>query len=273
MALPSPNNTTNRNNTIPQEGELKRSNIYIRLVKGEIIAYEKPCSVHGFVAAQLMFKLQGWSNKLCVLSELDIAVGNNSEYCADIAAEPIQIPPPAPGYEAQPTIIMEVARSETLSSLNDLTADYFSAFTSTQVYLAIKIFSRRQDSTAAMLAILYLRNNQVPNPPPNIPPPMITIANTIPNIAISFGTAPLNYQRAAFIKNTGIPNDRLTGLVQSNDIACTRAGMPNYEITIPANLIFPGGVPVGVPNNLVIDLWEVQQRALYHLVCIAFTLL
>jgi hypothetical protein len=66
--------------------------------------------------------------------------------------------------------------------------------------LAIKIFSRRQDSTAAMLAILNLRNNQVPNPALNVPnpppntPPMITMANTTPNLAISFGTAPLNHQ-------------------------------------------------------------------------------
>ncbi|CAG8517901.1 3503_t:CDS:1 [Paraglomus brasilianum] len=259
------------------EGELKKSNIYVRLVKGEVIAYEAPSSAHGFVALELAFKLKNWSNQLNVISEQDITTGNNSEYCADVVAEPRQIPPPAPGYEAQPTIIIEVAKSETLSSLNDLAPDYFSA--STQIYLAIKIFPRRQDSTAAMLAILYLRNNQVPNqaanvpnPPPNISP-MIVMANTIPNIAISFGTAPINYQRAAFIKNTGIRNDRLTGFVQSNDIPCTRAGMQNYQITIPANLLFPGGVPVGVPNNFVIDLWEVQQNALYYLVCIAFTLL
>ncbi|CAG8722587.1 6697_t:CDS:2, partial [Funneliformis mosseae] len=33
----------------------------------------------------------------------------------------------------------------------------------------------------------------VQNPPPNTPP-MIVMANTIPNLAISFGTAPINYQ-------------------------------------------------------------------------------
>jgi hypothetical protein len=264
------------------EGELKKANIYIRLVKGEIIAYEMPSSAHGFVVQKLASKLDNWSNQLNVLSGLDITTGNNSEYCADVVAEPRQISPPAPGYEPQPTIIIEVAKSETLSSLNNLAPDYFSASTqtnSTQIFMAIKIFPRRQDSTAAMLAIIYLRNNQVPNPaanvqnpPPNIPP-MIAMANTIPNIAISFGTAPLNYQRAAFINNTGIRNDRLTGFVQSNDIPCTRAGMQNYQITIPANLLFPGDVPVGVPNNFVIDLWKVQQNALYYLVCIAFTLL
>ena len=263
------------------EGELKRSNIYVRLVRGEIIAYEMPSPAHASVAAILSHMLLLWSNRqLVVYSELDITVGN-SEYCTDIAAEPKQNPPPAIGSVPQPTIIIEVARTETLTSLDSLPVDYFSANAQTnltQVYLAIKIFDRRQDSTAAMLAILYLRNNQVPNPALNVPnpppntPPTIT-ANAIPNLAISFGTAPLNRQPTAFINNTGMPNGRLTGFLQRTDVACTLAGMPNYQLTIPANLIFPGGVPARVPNNFTIDLWEVQQEALYRLVCIAFTLL
>ncbi|RIA97094.1 hypothetical protein C1645_814477 [Glomus cerebriforme] len=253
-----------------REEELKRFKIYVRLVKGEVIAYEMPSSVHAFVTQKLASKLENWSNQLNVLCELDITTGNNSEYCADIAAEPTQIPPPAPGYVPQPTIIIEVAKTESLTSLNDLTVDYFSASAQTnrtQVYLAIKIFNRRQDSTAAMLAILYLCNNQVPNPalnnpnPPPNPPAMIAIANTIPNLAVSFGSAPLNSQPAAFINNTDISNGRLIGFLQRTDIACTAANMPNYQITIPANLLFPGGVPVGVPNNFVIDLWDVQQKA------------
>ncbi|GES79634.1 hypothetical protein GLOIN_2v1578326 [Rhizophagus clarus] len=255
------------------EGELKRSNIYVRLVKGEIIAYEMPSSAHGYTATELAFVLKTWSNgQLNVICEQNITTGNNTEYCADFVAEPEQIPPPGPGYEAQPTIIIEVAKTETLTSLNDCASDYFSASArytqtnSTGVYLGIKMFSRRQNSTVAMLAILYLRNNQVPNPaanvqnPPPNTPPMIVMANTIPNLAISFGTAPINYQRTAFVNNTGIQNDRLTGYVQSNDIPCTRAGMQDYQLTIPANLIFPGGVPVGVPNNLVIDLWWLQNK-------------
>src|ERR1044072_7563481 len=35
------------------EGKLKKANIYIRLVKGEIIAYEMPSPAHGFVAQKL----------------------------------------------------------------------------------------------------------------------------------------------------------------------------------------------------------------------------
>lgn len=265
-----------------KKSERKRFNIYVRLVKGDVIAYEIPSPVHGAVAFRLGSIIESWSNnQLIVISELDITVGNNSEYTIDIAAEPIQVPPPPPGRIPQPTIFVEVAKSESLGSLDGLTVDYFSNSPQsnlTQVYLAIKIFSRRQNGTAAMLALMYLRNNQIPNsalnapnPPPNTPP-MIALPNTIPNIVISFGSAPLSHQPTTFVNNTGIHNSRFIGFLQQNHIACTAPGMPNYQLTIPANLLFPGGVPVGTPNNFNIDLWEIQQRALYYLVCIGFAL-
>ncbi|CAG8805173.1 23791_t:CDS:1, partial [Gigaspora rosea] len=234
-----------------------------------------PGPVHAAVVAILSHLLLLWRNRyLVIYSELDITVGTTSEYCTDIAAEPRQSPPPTPGSVLQPTIIIEVARTETLNSLDSLTVDYFSANAQTnltQVYLAIKIFDQ-QDSTATMLAILYLRNNQVPNmalnvpnPPPNIPS-MITLANTTPNLVISFGTTPLNHQSTTFINNTGISTSRLTGFLQCTDIVCTAASMQNYQITIPANLLFMSKVvPARVPNNFIIDLWEVQQKALYRL--------
>ncbi|CAG8830584.1 35736_t:CDS:1, partial [Racocetra persica] len=79
-------------------GELKRFNIYVRLVRGEVIAYEMPSPVHASVTAILSYLLLLWSNRhLVVSSKLDIIVGNASEYCTDIAAEPRQTPPPTPG--------------------------------------------------------------------------------------------------------------------------------------------------------------------------------
>lgn len=130
-----------------------------------------------------------------------------------------------------------------------------------------------------MVAMLYLRNNQIPNlalnrpnPPPNTP--AMIICNTIPNLVISFGTAPL-HEPSNFIINTGIQNNKITGLFNPNDVVCTAAGLPGYQITIPSNLLFngfPGGVPQGTPNNFTIDLWEVQQQILYYLASIAFTL-
>src|ERR1044072_3535620 len=50
------------------EGELKRFNIYIRLVRGEVIAYEMTSPAHAFVAHKLASKLENWSNRLNVLS-------------------------------------------------------------------------------------------------------------------------------------------------------------------------------------------------------------
>src|SRR5687767_5683309 len=45
------------------EGKLKRFNVYIRLVKGEIIAYEMPSPAHGFLAVELATNLSNWSNQ------------------------------------------------------------------------------------------------------------------------------------------------------------------------------------------------------------------
>ncbi|KAF0404052.1 hypothetical protein F8M41_009106 [Gigaspora margarita] len=226
--------TTEESTTEESTTTAEESSKIVIFIRGEVIAYEIPSPVHASVAAILSHLLLLWSNRhLVVYSELDITVGTTSEYCTDIAAEPRQTPPPTPGSVLQPTIIIEVARTETLNSLDSLTVP-----------------------NPAL---------NVPNPPPNTPP-MITLANTTPNLAISFGTAPLNHQSTAFINNTGISIGRLTGFLQCTDIACTAAGMQNYQITIPANLLFmPQVVPTGVPNNFTIDLWEVQQEALYHL--------
>src|SRR5256885_1708565 len=95
---------------------------------------------------------------------------------------------------------------------------------------------------------------------------MTTIQNTIPNLIISFGTAPLQQESRDIINSTGIRSYRITGLLQPDDTACTNPGMQNYQIDIPSNLLFnsfPGGVPQGTPNNFTIDLWEVQQRILH----------
>ncbi|CAB4425112.1 unnamed protein product [Rhizophagus irregularis] len=76
------------------------------------------------------------------------------------------------------------------------------------------------------------------------------------------------------IYSTGVRNDRFVGFIQSADadadadVICSRAGMQEYQVNIPANLLFggfPGGVPPGTANNLTIDLWEIQQIILRRL--------
>ncbi|CAG8828015.1 33012_t:CDS:1, partial [Racocetra persica] len=57
------------------EGELKRFNLYVCLVRGEVIIYEMPSPAHALVAARLSYLLLLWSNShLIVYSGLDITV-------------------------------------------------------------------------------------------------------------------------------------------------------------------------------------------------------
>ncbi|PKY57762.1 hypothetical protein RhiirA4_510727 [Rhizophagus irregularis] len=259
--------------------EARKFKIYIRLVKGEIIVYETPSPVHSFTTGYLSNLIGAWSNYLDVGGELDMTVSHDTEYISDIVIEPIQplqpgqqqLGPAPPGSVPMPRMIIEVGRYESIGSLHSLAKEYFSNSTQTnliQVYLSIKIFPRQSAGTAAMVAMIYLRDNQIPGQNrPNAS--MITVQNTQPNLVISFGTAPLHQESIDIINSTGIRNYRFIGFLQPEDIACTNAGMPNYQIDIPSNLLFngfPGGVPQGTPNNLNIDLWEVQQRILRHLV-------
>jgi hypothetical protein len=262
--------------------ERRKFNLYVRLVKGKVIAYEMPSPPHSLLTFEIGLMIRTLCNRLVIYNELDVVVGNNSEYCADVAIEPRHFPAPGTGYVPRPRMIIEVGRTESFRSLDSLAGEYFSNSAQSsliQVYLSIKMFPRRLNGTAAMVAMLYLRNNQIPNlalnapnPPANTPP-TVTVQNTIPNLVISFGTVPLHQDSLAIINNTGIRNDRIIGFLQPNDPACTVAGMPNYQINIPSNLLFrgfPGGVPQGTPNNITLDLWNIQQEILYCLVSIAF---
>lgn len=259
--------------------EHRRFGVYVRLFKGRVIAYELPSPPHASLVADLIPILAGWTNRLKLYAELDMIVGNNNDTatCVDFAIEPRHVPAPGTGYVPRPRMIIEVGKTETIESLNSLAGEYFSNSVQSslvQVYLSIKMFSRRTNDTVAMVATLYLRNNQVPNlalnqptPPPNTPP-TVPMTNTIPNLVISFGTAPLHQVSRTFINNIGVRSDRIIGFLQPNDPACVAAGMANYQINIPSNLLFcdyPGGVPHGIPNNFTLDLWNVQQYILYCL--------
>ncbi|CAG8556921.1 6666_t:CDS:2, partial [Racocetra persica] len=216
-------------NDVPLESYLKfrekeqKFHVFIRLKKGNVIAYDMMSGVHGAVQAQLIHLMICWSKQLIVSNDVDITVGQNSVY----SPEPLQREDP------NPRIVVEIGKTESLDSLNNLAEEYFSARTNIQIYLAIKIWPRRSDGTAAMLALLYLRNNVVPNPALNSSNPLlntqptITLLNTVPSLAISFGTAPLHHQQLMFVQNTG--------------------------------------VPIGVPDNFSIDLWELQKKALIRL--------
>ncbi|RIA80765.1 hypothetical protein C1645_838104 [Glomus cerebriforme] len=125
----------------------RKFKVHICLVKDEVIIYEMPNPAHTFVAEYLICLIGAWSNYLEVGPELDVTLR------------------PIPGGVPQPRMIIEVERYESTGSLHSLSREYFSNSAQTrliQVYLSIKIFALQSDGTAAMIMMLYLRNNQIP---------------------------------------------------------------------------------------------------------------
>ncbi|RUS33774.1 hypothetical protein BC938DRAFT_483985 [Jimgerdemannia flammicorona] len=98
--------------------------------------------------------------------EFDIVTGPNTFWTCDIAFRPINRPRPAPGQgcnsagEAYPTMVVEVDVNQSHKSLYRAAAHHFSPRTTIQIYLAIKIFPRRQNGTRTMVALRFLRTNK-----------------------------------------------------------------------------------------------------------------
>src|SRR3954451_17979390 len=93
----------------------RKFQICIRLVEGDLIAYEMPSPPHTSVAGYLIRLIGNWSNYLDVGPELDMTVRrNNTMYISDVVFEPLQ-----PGQQQdgagnipQPRIIIEVGVAE-----------------------------------------------------------------------------------------------------------------------------------------------------------------
>ena len=132
--------------------EERKVNLFIRLIRGKLIAYDMPSSVHSSVQFSTGMMMT-WHPQLDIHTEFDLTIDEN-EYCADIAVIPA-------GDGLNPTMIVEVGVSESLQSLHDLAKSYFSEQTDIKVYLALKFWPLRQDGTAAMIALLYLRENRI----------------------------------------------------------------------------------------------------------------
>ncbi|CAG8760213.1 6468_t:CDS:1 [Dentiscutata erythropus] len=230
--------------------------VKIRLIDGNIIAYEVTLADHGVVVCEISNLIYGWDDQLNGAFAEDLIL--ESSYCtADLTIRPRDLPPPHPGHESNssgapyPTMVTEVGYIETVSSLHDLSTRYFSSRTTIQIYLVIKLFPIRQDHTRAMLAMRYLRTNQYP---------------TAPDVVISFGTAPLHNKTIDFLlNNMGVPDANITGVGRFNAIACNGPRIPNYQLNIPAAELF-NGTPNGIPPNAVggfdLDLWKIQNAVL-----------
>ncbi|CAG8591799.1 12386_t:CDS:1 [Acaulospora morrowiae] len=229
--------------------------VSIRLVEGKIIAYEVPLTSHGIVAGEIAFLIRSWNNQLYNAQKEDLIVGPNSYYTADLTIRPrgLPRPPPDQGPNSEgrpyPTLVVEVGNSESVPSLHDLSTGFFSPRTTIRIYLAIKMFPIRQDGTRAMLALRYLRTNQI---------------NTVPDIIISFGTAPLHNNTIRFLANIGVPLDNIVG-VGFSETTCNASGISIYQLHIPAIELFKdafGGIPAGAVNGFCLDLWELQNIVL-----------
>jgi len=157
----------------------------------------------------------------------------------------------------QPVVVVEIGSSETAPHLMRKVKKYFTAQTNVRVVICIKIFSTHAAGTKPMLAMVFLRPN-----------PLLAIGTDIPTSqSISFGTRPLVAASAAAVAGWGAA---ITGVTAAAAPAAywTGAGLAAYQITIPAATLTTnapgpaGGVVFPVVNNLVIDLFEVQQSIL-----------
>ncbi|CAG8538767.1 9643_t:CDS:1 [Paraglomus brasilianum] len=232
-----------------------RISVKYRLIEGKIEAYEMPLDPHALIQGELFHIMGNWSNRLRVLGELDVIVDAESVYRPDICVRPKNRhqPPSTLAVNSSgnpyPTLVVEVGDTESLNSLHNLAEKYFSQQTTIQIYLAVKLYPRRQDNTFALLAMLYLRNNQNP---------------TTPVVVKSFGTAPLSRSSQIYLQNI-IQAEAISG-VGFGGVPCDGTNIAEYQIAIPSELIFNDvdgvdgvdGVQ-GVPNNFTIDLWRLKD--------------
>ena len=109
--------------------------------------------------------------------------------------------------------------------------------------------------TVALIAALYLRTSRTP---------------LIPVDVRSFGTGPpLTVSKNHVYNNMRVPRHLFTGVglvdVNNNPFPpCTMAGMPTYQMNIPATELFDGdptGVPAAAVGGFNLNLREIQVVA------------
>ncbi|RIA82740.1 hypothetical protein C1645_834887 [Glomus cerebriforme] len=136
--------------------------------------------------------MYNWNDQfLAVFGELDIIVANSSG-------------------QPYPTLVVEIGNTESLKSLHNKVEEYFSACTTIQLYLTIKIFSHHWNNTFALIAMLYRCTN--PNNQNN--------NSTIPIIIKSFRIAHIYISFQNYLLNTiNIPANIITG-VEFERVSC-----------------------------------------------------
>ncbi|CAG8620027.1 11142_t:CDS:2 [Ambispora gerdemannii] len=146
-----------------------------RLIDGKIEAYEMPLDPHGLVQAKLTAIMDNWSVRLRVIIELDVIVDTRSVCRPDICVRPLNRHQPqssrAVNSSGNPysTLVVEIGNTESLNSLHELTAKYFSQRTTIQIYLAIKLYPTRQDEYQIDIPTVLLFNDVPGGVPGGVP--------------------------------------------------------------------------------------------------------
>ncbi|RUP47967.1 hypothetical protein BC936DRAFT_145125 [Jimgerdemannia flammicorona] len=229
----------------------------IGLMNGKVVVYDTPLLPHGQVLAEIISGFSTWGGlNFRTAAEVDLIVGANSVCCADLTIRPRQRqrPPPALASDslgsAYPTMVVEIANTQSIGSLHALAESYLSPRTTIRVYLGIKLFRPRENGTTAMLVLMYQRSSPTP---------------TILTIAVSFGTAPIHNRTVPFLHQHGVLDAVITGVGRHGAPACDGLGIPVYQLNIPAVELYngvPGGAPAAAVNGYDLDLWRIQQAAL-----------
>jgi len=240
----------------------QKSPVRLCLMDGRIIAYEVPLDPHILVVGKVMASMVIWNDQdLEYGPEMTMKVGPASQVEPDMMARPVRRPFPPAGQGANalgapyPTMIIEVGFTQTFPDLHRKVAVFFSAQTTIQIVLAIKIFELRANNTFAMIAALYLRTSPTP---------------LVPVQVISFGTAEPIQQIVEYLENTvGVSPNIFTG-VGRIDITtgidyplCNAPGIQIYQMNIPAAELFNGdplGIPAAAVGGCDLDLWQLQLK-------------
>jgi len=138
-----------------------------------------------------------------------------------------------------PTLIVEIASAEDLDDLHASAQRWLDHNTQVRMVVGIKIWSTHTNGKVSLLALLYLRANPAQ-----------------PIQAISFGTAKIHYTNKNWLTSQGIA---FTG-VGTGSVPCNALGIAQYQLQIPTAELYHGvAVPHGVPTNITVDLYEIQQ--------------
>jgi len=229
----------------------------LALQNGFLKIYEVPLRPHSAAQSEIIGQLRNanavLNNEFSVNGPEDIIIDAvNKCREPDLTMVPNNRPRPHRKFgnrngDPYPTLVVEVAFSVSLKDLDDLALDYFDSRTRIRLYLALKFWDRRNDGTAAMVAMLYNRGSPHKHSP------------TI----VSFGTGNLRPATHNVINNVILPT-ALTGVGEGGP-PCSAPALPHYLLQIPTVDLYdrvPGGVPVGYPPHIDIDLYLVQQSVL-----------